>query len=89
MTYRSPQEQEALEHEITARYDYVAEKFASEFGTCPVCGARTIDPFGCCYEPEPDPQAAVPSHCATLPQDAIYRRGQAVAPTTTDDDIPF
>ena len=41
-------QQEAIDHEFGARFDDVAERYAAEFGTCPGCGARTIDPFGCC-----------------------------------------
>lgn len=41
-------QQRELDDEFSARYDDVYERYADQFGTCPFCGHRSVDPGDCC-----------------------------------------
>lgn len=80
----NPQEQEDRDFEIGASHDDAAERFAGEFGKCPLCGARTVDPMGHCEpandEPEPDDKL-MPYPPEPVPVSAT--------PPLRDDEVPF
>ena len=77
------QQRENDDYEAGARYDYIHEKYAADLYRCPN-GHLTVDPFGCCYDPE-DGDEGVPE--GPRP-DPIPFPAPLAAPVA-DDEIPF